>query len=128
LRSSTLTNHFVNSASPALAERDNHGRRGDRQGLEMTKYATALLLFLATMSAPVVLSPAAHADVCANVGGRHVTAGGCTNIARDATVGAAVAGATTNPEDAAAQAAAGRPPCYTAAGAPYYTPGDLPCN
>lgn len=90
----------------------------------MIKCATALLFFLATASAPVVLSPAVHADVCANVGGRHVSAGGCTDAARDAAAGAAVA----NPEDAAAQAAAGRPPCYTAAGAPYYTPGDLPCN
>lgn len=30
-------------------------------------------------------------------------------------------------DDAAAQAAAGRPPCLTPAGVPYYTPGDAPC-
>ena len=29
--------------------------------------------------------------------------------------------------DAVAQAASGRPPCYTPAGVPYYTPGDSPC-
>jgi len=94
----------------------------------MLKCATAVLLFLAASMTPVMITPAAHADVCGNVGGRHVSAGGCTDIARDATVGAAVAGATAAPEDAAAQAAAGRPPCYTAAGVPYYTPGDLPCR
>lgn len=93
----------------------------------MMKCATAALLFLAASTAPVIVSPAAPADVCGNVGGRHVSAGGCTDIARDATVGAAVAGAAA-PEDAAAQAAAGRPPCYTPAGVPYYTPGDLPCR
>jgi hypothetical protein len=26
-----------------------------------------------------------------------------------------------------AAAAAGRPPCYTPQGVPYYTPGDAPC-
>lgn len=30
--------------------------------------------------------------------------------------------------DAAAQAAAGRPPCLTGDGVPYYTPGDAPCR
>ena len=94
----------------------------------MTKCATAFLVFLAAAIAPMALCPATHADVCGNVGGRHVSAGGCTDVAHDATVGAAVAGAAATPEDAAAQAAAGRPPCYTAAGVPYYTPGDMPCN
>ncbi|MUL47771.1 hypothetical protein FZI85_26010 [Mycobacterium sp. CBMA293] len=83
-----------------------------------------MLFLLASAAVPAVSTPAAHADVCANVGGRHVSAGGCTNVAGDAAVAAAVAA----PEDAAAQAASGRPPCYTPAGVPYYTPGDLPCN
>jgi hypothetical protein len=91
------------------------------------KSVTTVLVFLAAAAASVVISPAAHADVCGDVGGRHVSAGGCTNIGRDAVAGAAVAGAAAAPEDAAAQAASGRPPCYTAAGEPYYTPGDLPC-
>ena len=30
-------------------------------------------------------------------------------------------------DEAAAQAAAGQPPCYTPAGVPYYTPGADPC-
>jgi hypothetical protein len=63
------------------------------------------------------------ADVCAGAGGRHVDIGGCTNIARDAAIGVAVA----DDDDAAAQAAAGQPPCYTPTGVPYYTPGDAPC-
>lgn len=89
----------------------------------MKKTAAAVLFLLASAAVPAVSTPAAHADVCGSVGGRHVSAGGCTNIAGDAAVAAAVAA----PEDAAAQAAAGRPPCYTPAGVPYYTPGDLPC-
>ncbi|MDH6243206.1 hypothetical protein [Mycobacterium sp. OTB74] len=94
----------------------------------MKKSAAAFLVFLATAAAPVAISPAAHADVCGDMGGRHVSVGGCTDIARDAAVGAAAAGiATAEPMDAEAQAAAGRPPCYTPAGVPYYTPGDLPC-
>lgn len=91
----------------------------------MKKTAAAVLFLLACAAVPAVSTPpAAHADVCGSVGGRHVSAGGCTNVAGDAAVAAAVAA----PEDAAAQAAAGRPPCYTPAGVPYYTPGDLPCN
>ncbi|MUL64198.1 hypothetical protein BOO86_06960 [Mycobacterium sp. CBMA 234] len=90
----------------------------------MKKSAAAVLFLLVSAAVPGVSTPAAHADVCANVGGRHVSAGGCTNVAGDAAVAAAVAA----PEDAAAQAAAGQPPCYTPAGVPYYTPGDLPCN
>lgn len=91
----------------------------------MKKSVAAVLFLLASAAVPAVGAPAAHADVCGSVGGRHVSAGGCTDVGRDVAVGAAVAAA---PEDAAAQAAAGRPPCYTPAGVPYYTPGDLPCN
>lgn len=61
-----------------------------------------------------------RADVCADAGGRHVDVGGCTDVPSDA----AVAG----DDDAAAQAVAGQPPCYTPTGVPYYTPGDAPCN
>lgn len=94
----------------------------------MYKIATALLIFAACAATPIVIAPAAQADVCGDVGGRHVSVGGCTNGAADVAAGAAIAGAAAAPEDAAAQAAAGRPPCYTPAGVPYYTPGDLPCN
>jgi hypothetical protein len=89
----------------------------------MTKLAAALLTAMAMAVAPAAVAPAAHADVCGDVGGRHVSAGGCTNVAGDVATGAAVAGA----DEAAAQAAAGQPPCYTPAGVPYYTPDGDPC-
>ncbi len=89
----------------------------------MKKLAAALLTAMAMAVAPMAIAPVVHADVCGDVGGRHVDVGGCTNVAGDAAVGAAVAGA----DDAAAQAATGQPPCYTPAGVPYYTPDGDPC-
>jgi hypothetical protein len=64
-------------------------------------------------------TPTAQADVCGDVGGRHVSVGGCADP------GARVAVAAD--DEAAAQAAAGQPPCYTAEGVPYYTPDGDPC-
>lgn len=92
------------------------------------KKIRAALLAAVVMGAPLVMvAPAAQADVCGDVGGRHVSVGGCTDVAGDVAAGAVVAGAATA-DDAAAQAAAGQPPCYTPQGVPYYTPGDAPCN
>lgn len=90
----------------------------------MKKLLATLGAAIAMAAVPVAVSPAADADVCGDVGGRHVSVGGCTNVAGDVAVGTAVA----TDDDAAAQAAAGQPPCYTPAGVPYYTPGDAPCN
>lgn len=90
----------------------------------MKKFSAAMVAALAMGAAPLFIAPAAQADVCGDVGGRHVSVGGCTDVAGDVATGAAVAGA----DDAAAQAAAGQPPCYTPEGEPYYTPGDAPCN
>jgi len=92
-------------------------------------WAAGLALVLALAAAPAAIvtiqTPAvSRADVCADAGGRHVDVGGCSDIAGRAVNGAAIAG----DDEAAAQAAAGRPPCYTPAGVPYYTPGDAPCN
>lgn len=89
----------------------------------MRKLAAALLSAMALVAVPVAGAPGAQADVCGDVGGRHVDVGGCTNVAGDIAVGGAVASA----DDAAAQAAAGQPPCYTPQGVPYYTPGSDPC-
>ncbi|MCX2932524.1 hypothetical protein ORI20_19815 [Mycobacterium sp. CVI_P3] len=89
----------------------------------MKRLAAALLSAMAMAAVPVAIAPGAHADVCGDFGGRHVVVGGCTNIATDAVVGGAVA----DVNDAAAQAAAGQPPCYTPQGIPYYTPGSDPC-
>jgi len=89
----------------------------------MKKLAAALLTAMAMAVAPVAMTPLAHADVCGDVGGRHVDVGGCTHVGADVAAGAAVAGA----DEAAAQAASGQPPCYTPAGVPYYTPDGDPC-
>ena len=89
-------------------------------GFGMVAVLAAVPTAVATIDTPAI----SRADVCAGAGGRHVDVGGCTDIARDAAVGVAVA----NEDDAAAQAAAGQPPCYTPAGVPYYTPGDAPCG
>ena len=92
----------------------------------MKKFSAALLAAMAVGAAPLFIAPTAQADVCGDVGGRHVSVGGCTDVAGDVAAGAAVAGAATA-DDAAAQAASGQPPCYTPEGVPYYTPGDAPC-
>jgi len=92
----------------------------------MKKFSAALLAAMAVGAAPLFIAPAAQADVCGDVGGRHVSVGGCTDVAGDVAAGAVVAGAATA-DDAAWQAAAGRPPCFTPEGVPYYTPGDEPC-
>ena len=75
-------------------------------------------LFAAALTAAaLLLAPAsAHADV---VYGPDVVVG------PEVQVGPGIAFA--DPLDAAAQAASGRPPCYTPNGGPYYTPGDAPC-
>ena len=92
----------------------------------MKKFVTGLLVAAALPLMPMALAPAAHAEVCGDVGGRHVDVGGCSHVGADIAAGAAVAG-VAGADDAAAQAAMGRPPCFTPAGIPYYTPGDLPC-
>ena len=89
-------------------------------------FATVAALAAAPVAIATIQTPAvSQAEVCADAGGRHVDVGGCSHLADDAAVaGVAVAGG----DEAAAQAAAGRPPCFGSDGAPYYTPGDAPCN
>ena len=89
-------------------------------GIGMAVLLTAVPAAIATIQTPGV----SRADVCAEGGGRHVDVGGCTNVVGDVAVGVAVAG----DDEAAAQATAGQPPCYTPTGVAYYTPGDAPCN
>ncbi|GAY19245.1 hypothetical protein [Mycobacterium sp. shizuoka-1] len=107
----------------------------------MAKKIAAVLLSAAALSAiPAAIAPVAQADICGDVGGRHVTVGGCTpGIAGDAVdaavAGAAVAGATDwarygFPESYAyslVPAFPGEAPCISPTGLPYYTPGDAPC-
>jgi hypothetical protein len=86
----------------------------------MKKLTAALLIAVATAVAPVAIAPVAGADVCAGADGRHFAAGGCTNIAGDVAVGAAIAAAHT-------PYVPGEVPCYTVEGVPYYTPPGDPC-
>ena len=84
------------------------------------KIPVAVLVMASGMAlAPMALAPVAQADVCAAAGGRHVSVGGCTNVAGDA---AAVAIVSQDypyvPNEI---------PCYTAQGTPYYTPPGEPC-
>ena len=106
----------------------------------MSKRTAAILLSLAALSAvPAAIAPVAQADVCGDVGGRHVSVGGCTNIAGDA-ADAAVAGAAVATADDWARygfpesyayslvpAFPGEAPCISPTGLPYYTPGAEPC-
>lgn len=113
----------------------------------MTKKMAVTLLSAAAMAAaPLVIAPAANAEICAGDIGRHVGIGGCTNIVGDAVgatvAGAAVAGAVGVDAAAAADrwgwgaanyavseipAFPGEAPCISPSGLPYYTPGDAPC-
>lgn len=88
----------------------------------MKKYSAALMIAVAMAVAPVITTPAAHADTCTVYG--CVDVGPLVEVGNDVEVGAAV---VADAADAVAQAASGRPPCYTPAGVPYYTPGDDPC-
>ncbi len=92
--------------------------------VDHTKYDRSMVkMFFAALAAigsfALVPAPAAHADVCGDVGGRHVSVGGCTDPAARV--------ATASDVEAASQAANGQPPCYTAEGVPYYTPNGAPC-
>ena len=87
----------------------------------MKKLAAALLAIgAATAVVPVIIAPAAQAEICAGAHGRHVAVGGCTHIAGDVAVGAAIA-AADDPY------IPGEVPCYTVEGVPYYTPPGDPC-
>jgi hypothetical protein len=85
----------------------------------MNKLATVLVMASGMALAPMITAPVAQADVCAAAGGRHVSVGGCTNVAGDV---AAVAIASQDHPYVPNEI-----PCYTAEGAPYYTPPCDPC-
>jgi hypothetical protein len=85
----------------------------------MKKLAAVLLTSAAMGALPFAVAPAAQADVCAGAGGRHVSVGGCTNIAGDVTR-VAIASQDT-------PYVWGEVPCYTVEGVPYYTPPGDPC-
>lgn len=108
------------------------------------KVAAPLLGALAMTAMSFLIAPAAQADVCGDVGGRHVSVGGCTpGLAGDAVDAAVIGAAVDRPYEYAPPPAEGWPPlppgylaypsfpgeqpCYTSIGQPYYTAGDMPC-
>jgi hypothetical protein len=108
-----------------------------------TKFAATFLTAAALAAVPTAIAPAAQADICGDIGGRHVSVGGCTpGLAGDA-VDAAVAGAAVAdvagaddwarfgfPADYAysmVPAFPGEAPCISPTGLTYYTPGAAPC-
>ncbi|ART69850.1 hypothetical protein BTO20_15770 [Mycobacterium dioxanotrophicus] len=86
----------------------------------VTLLAAAAVTGATLAGAPLVVAPSASADVCAGAGGRHFSAGGCTNIAGDVATGAAIAAAHV-------PYVPGEIPCYTVEGVPYFTPPGDPC-
>ncbi len=124
----------------AIAAEVTPPRRGsDTEGMTK-KFAASLLAAAAAAAVPFVIAPAAQADICGEVGGRHVSVGGCTpgiaGAAVDAAVaGAAVAGVADWQRYGFAQdypfslvpAFPGEAPCISPSGLPYYTPGAMPC-
>jgi hypothetical protein len=74
---------------------------------------TVISMALAIAATPVVFAPAAHAEACAAVHGRHIEAGGCTDALGHPVL--------------VVPAYVGEQPCYTPDGQPYYTPDGDPC-
>lgn len=100
-------------------------RGADQPGRFVNRHTSTLLAAAALVAAPlgfapIIAAPTASADVCASGGGRHFSAGGCTNIAGDVAVGTAIAAQHV-------PYVAGEIPCYTDEGVPYFTPPGQPC-
>lgn len=109
------------------------------------KLAATLLSAMAMTAVSFAIAPAAHAEVCGDVGGRYAQIGGCEHVGADiadaAVIGAAVDrpygyGYPPPPPEGwpplplgylAFPSFPGELPCYTPAGQPYYTPGNAPC-
>lgn len=91
------------------------------------------LFAVVLVAAALVVAPSpARADDCGAAAAAQ-DATGCVAVSPDVMVGPGielspgVVPPVASPDDAANQAAAGRPPCLTGNGVPYYTPADMPC-
>ena len=92
------------------------------------KHRAILLAALAAAALPMAVSPAAGAEVCGSATGPDVSANACVPPgAVQEGVGILGSIAVADAVDEWHQRIAGRPPCYTPEGVPYYTPGDSPC-
>ena len=90
----------------------------------MMKLSVGLVLGLAVAALPFTHVSVAHADVCGNVGGPAVEVNGC------AAAGVGCRGQRDRRRCGRRVAATRRRPTtvlLTAAGVPYYTPGNEPC-
>lgn len=102
---------------------------------------------MALAAIPAGVAPVAQADVCGDVGGRHVNVGGCSNIGGDIADAAVIGAAVDRPYGYGYgypppppegwpplppgylpfPSFPGEAPCYLPSGQPYYTPGTMPC-
>ena len=101
---------------------------------------SSLLTAAAVAAIPFAVVPAAHADICGDVGVRHVSVGGCTpDLAGDAidaaVAGTAIAGVASldrfgfpgNYVTSEIPSFPGEAPCISPTGLQYFTPGNAPC-
>ena len=110
--------------------------------MTINKMAAALLTMMATVAVPAAVAPVAQAEVCGDVGGRHVSVGGCSHVGADIADAAVIGAAVDRPYDAypvpvgypplppgylAYPAFPGELPCYTPEGQEYWTPVNVPC-
>lgn len=119
----------------------------------MKKNTTVLFLAsLATAAVPLTFASVAQAELCGDVGGRHVEVGGCTPGIVGGVADAAIAGAAVDavahpwgypegyppppppvgwpplpPGFLPEPTFPGQPVCYMVSGQPYFTPGNVPC-
>jgi hypothetical protein len=117
----------------------------------MTKRASTLLLasLAAAAAVPLTFASVAQAEICGDVGGRHVQVGGCTPGIVGGVADAAIAGAAVDeiahpwgypppppppvawpplpPGFLPVATFPGQPVCYMITGQPYFTPGNMPC-
>ncbi|MGI9123828.1 MAG: hypothetical protein ACR2JM_03625 [Mycobacterium sp.] len=110
------------------------------------KLAGTFLTALAMGAVAASIAPAAHAEVCGDVGGRYVNVGGCSHVGADIADAAIVGAAVDHPYYPAAipppppigwpplppgylpyPSFPGEAPCYTPEGQQYWTPGAEPC-
>lgn len=108
-----------------------------------TKMTATFLTAMALTAVPLAIAPAAQADVCGDVGGRHVAVGGCTNVGGDIADAAVIGAAVDRPWGYGYPPVEGWPPlplgylafpsfpgelpCYLPSGQPYFTPPGAPC-
>ena len=109
------------------------------------RFAASLLTAMAMAAVPLTIAPAAQAEVCGDVGGRHADIGGCSNIGGDIADAAIVGAAVDHPTATGSPTSRRRRPRGPAARLPAlsfpgaallhrcraavpYTPADAPCH